>query len=110
MQNSFLTRWATGMAEAVETASGRSDTSGNQIEDGRALDVSDKSGGSGGARLGSLARPRPVSGTRMPSDCPWRPNCDGHLIAHGHNLHLCSTCETWFEFLFDAGDTAEWTM
>jgi len=58
-------------------------------------------------RLGSFARPRPVSGTRMPSVCPWWPNCDGHLTAHGHNLHLCSTCETWFEFLFDAGDTTE---
>ncbi|HEU0177345.1 MAG TPA: hypothetical protein VFV58_24030 [Blastocatellia bacterium] len=49
-------------------------------------------------RIGSFARPRVVHATRALSNCPW-PTCGGHLTTHGHNLYLCSICETWFELM-----------
>src|SRR5262249_12434879 len=49
-------------------------------------------------RLGSFARPMPVRGTRMPSDCLWA-TCVGFLTWRSHKLHVCSNCETWFELL-----------
>jgi hypothetical protein len=71
-------------------------------------------------RPGSFARPIPVRGTRMPSDCLWE-TCDGSLAGRVHNLYLCSKCENWFELLppedlgmyvgdFDAGGATEWVM
>jgi hypothetical protein len=47
-------------------------------------------------RLGSMARPAPVRGTRMPMDCLWD-TCDGSLTGKGHRLYQCGGCETWFE-------------
>lgn len=57
-------------------------------------------------RLGSFARPMPVSSARMPMDCLWA-TCDGLLAGQGHNLHLCSNCETWFELLPPEGVLSE---
>ena len=49
-------------------------------------------------RLGSFARPMPVRGTLMPSDCLWA-TCEGFLSGQDHSIYRCGGCGTLFELL-----------
>jgi len=49
-------------------------------------------------RLGSFARPMPVRGTWMPTECLWH-TCNGDLTSRHAKLYECQSCATWFELM-----------